>query len=232
MGGIEGVGGGTGALRRTVSAVSNTVANTSDSTIEAVNQANAARDAAGLRDTRPLGRVANSSNLVKGLGVAGMAAGLVTFAKAAKDGNINDMIGGLSDVAANMASMLEACKNVPGGLELIKKLGGPAAIIGGITSAIAALKDAKANGLNAGNAMRMASGVLTSVAGVAMMVPGGQPVAAAAAAIAGGLSLGALAYDSREQIAAGAKKVAGAAKDALQSAGNAFSRASNFLFGS
>lgn len=182
-------------------------ANTRSAINETANTVNTVRDRLG--DTRQLSKVAATGSLAKGLGIAGVASAVYGFSKAAKSGDVNGMISSLSDMASSMTATLDVFKKFPGAVELLKKVGGPVAIVGGLTSAISTLKDMKKNGVDPGKLMKLGSNVLTTVAGVAMMVPGGQVVAAAAGAASAALSLGSLAYKYKDEIAGAAKTAAG-----------------------
>jgi len=142
------------------------------------------------------------------------------------------MINSLSDLASSMTSTLDVFKKFPGAVELLKKVGGPVAIVGGITSAINTLKDMKKNGVDAGKLMKLGSNVMTSVAGVAMMIPGGQVVAAAAGAASAALSLGSLAYKYKDEIAGAAKSAANWVGDKAGDVGNAITGGAKKLWGS
>lgn len=200
---------------------------------DTVNVVNDVRKKIG--DTRELTKIATTGSLAKGLGIAGVASAVAGFGMAAKKGDINGMIGSLSDLASSMTATLDVFKKFPGAVELLKKVGGPVAIVGGITSAIGTLKDMQKNGVDPGKLAKLGSNVLTSVAGVAMMIPGGQVVAAAAGAASAALSLGSLAYKYKDEIAGAAKGAANWVGDKAGDVGNAISggakKAWNSLFG-
>lgn len=198
--GISAIGTGTQSLRD-----ARTVASSARSTVnETANAVNEFNKRAG-RDTQQLGKVFATGNIAKGLGVAGIAASVVNFAMAAKNHDLAGMINSLSNMAQSMQGSLAAFEKMPGAADLLKRIGGPVAIVAGITGAIGTLKDMQKNGPDPGKLMKLSSNVLTSVAGAAMMIPGGQVVAGAAGAAAAALQLGALAYQYRGDIAKGAK---------------------------
>lgn len=206
MGAIEGFGTGAGISAQGARDSRLAAANARSAVNESISVLNEAKKRAG--DTSQLSKVAATGSLAKGLGVAGVASAVYGFAKAAKSGDINGMISSLSDLAGSMTATLDVFKKFPGAVELLKKFGGPVAIVGGITSAIGTLKDMRKNGIDAGKLMKLGSNVLTTVAGVSMMIPGGQPIAAAAGAASAALSLGALAYKYKDEIAGAAKSAA------------------------
>lgn len=206
------------------------VANARSTYNETANAVNHIREKVG--DTRQLSKVATTGSLAKGLGIAGVASAIYGFGKAAKTGDLNGMINSLSDLASSMTNTLDVFKKFPGAVELLKKVGGPVAIVGGITSAINTLKDMKKNGVDAGKLMKLGSNVMTSVAGVAMMIPGGQVVAAAAGAASAALSLGSLAYKYKDEIAGAAKSAANWVGDKASDVGNAITGGAKKLWGS
>lgn len=207
MGTMDGIGSGVNVSVQGARDARLAAANTRSAINETANTVNTVRDRLG--DTRQLSKVAATGSLAKGLGIAGVASAVYGFSKAAKSGDVNGMISSLSDMASSMTATLDVFKKFPGAVELLKKVGGPVAIVGGLTSAISTLKDMKKNGVDPGKLMKLGSNVLTTVAGVAMMVPGGQVVAAAAGAASAALSLGSLAYKYKGEIAGAAKSAAG-----------------------
>lgn len=233
MGTIDGIGSG----------INVTVQGSRDARLAAANARSTINDTAeavnNLRkkvgDTRQLSKIAATTNLTRGFGVAGVASAVAGFAIAAKKGDINGMIGALGDLGQNMAGVLKTLDKVPGGKEFLTKFGGVAGIVGGITGAINTLKDMKKSGINAGNVMKLASNVLSTVAGAAVFIPGGQVVAAAAAAASAGLSLGALAYKYKGEIANAGKAAVNAVADTASNAASAVTggakRAWNSIFG-
>lgn len=233
MGTIDGIGSGINVSAQGARDARLAAANARSTVNETVNVINEAKKRAG--DTSQLSKIATTGTLAKGLGVAGVASAVYGFGKAAKNGDINGMISSLSDLAGSMTATLDVFKKFPGAVELLKKFGGPVAIVGGITSAINTLKDMKKNGVDPGKLMKLGSNVLTTVAGVAMMVPGGQPVAAAAGAASAALSLGALAYKYKGEIADAGKKAVNFVGDTASSAAGAITggakKAWNSLFG-
>lgn len=207
MGTMDGIGSGVNRSVQGARDARLAAANTRSAINETANTVNTVRDRLG--DTRKLSKVAATGSLAKGLGIAGVASAVYGFSKAAKSGDVNGMISSLSDMASSMTATLDVFKKFPGAVELLKKVGGPVAIVGGLTSAISTLKDMKKNGVDPGKLMKLGSNVLTTVAGVAMMVPGGQVVAAAAGAASAALSLASLAYKYKGEIAGAAKSAAG-----------------------
>lgn len=226
--GVRAIGTGTQSLRdgRIVAASARSTVN---ETANAINEYN---KRAG-RETQQLGKVFATGNIAKGLGVAGVAASVVNFAMAAKNHDLSGMINSLSNMAQSMQSSLVAFEKLPGAADLLKKIGGPAAIVGGITGAIGTLKDMQKHGVDPGKIMKLSSNVLTTVAGAAMMIPGGQVVAGAAGAAAAALQLGALAYQYRGDIAKGAKwaahELSTGAKDLAHGAASLVSGAENLV---
>lgn len=233
MGALEGIGTGVNVSVQGSRDARLAAANARSAVNDTVNVVNEARKRVG--DTRELTKIATTGSLAKGLGIAGVASAVAGFGMAAKKGDINGMINSLSDLASSMTATLDVFKKFPGAVDLLKKVGGPVAIVGGITSAISTLKDMKANGVDPGKLMKLGSNVLTSVAGVAMMVPGGQVVAAAAGAASAALSLGSLAYKYKGEIADAAKGAASWVGDKASDAANAVTggakKAWNALFG-
>jgi hypothetical protein len=198
----------------------------------------AKKDLGMVGDTQALKAAGSTSALGKGLPIAGVASSVAGFALAAKEGNVPRMVQNLADLGNNLKDVmkmvptekLEALMSkIPGGAELLKRVGGPAAIVAGISGAIATLQDAQKHGWSLEKGLKMASSVLTTVAGVAMMVPGGQPVAAAAGIAAAGLGVGALAVHYKDKIAGAAEGAAKWAGDEASAAGNAVSNGVNNL---
>lgn len=219
MGTIDGIGTGASLSAQGARDARLAAANARSAVNETANTVNQVRARVG--DTRQLSKVATTGGLAKGLGIAGVASAVYGFGKAAKSGDVNGMISSLSDMASSMTATLDVFKKFPGAVELLKKVGGPVAIVGGITSAISTLKDMQKNGVDPGKIMKLGSNVLTTVAGVAMMIPGGQVVAAAAGAASAALSLGSLAYKYKDEIAGAAKSAANWVGDKAQDVGNA-----------
>ena len=135
-----------------------------------------------------------------------LAADATSTAKLVGGASLDDGLSSLGKVASAQKGL---AAKAPGAVSALGKVGKAAPVVGGIASGVTGALDIKdaLQGKDVDKA-KLVSGGLSVAAGVAMFVPGGQPVAAA-------LGVASLAIDNREAIGKGAKAVGrGVAKGA------------------
>lgn len=137
---------------------------------------------------------------------ADLASEATSAAKLLSGAGIDDGLSSLGKVASFQKGL---AAKAPGAVSALGKVGKAAPVVGGIASGVSGALDIKdaLQGKEVDKA-KLISGGLSVAAGVAMFVPGGQPVAAA-------LGVASLVIDNREAIGKGAKAVGrGVAKGA------------------
>ncbi|MFA5506992.1 MAG: hypothetical protein WC314_05270 [Vulcanimicrobiota bacterium] len=127
-----------------------------------------------------------------------LASDATSAAKLLGGASVDDGLSSLSKVASVQKGL---AAKAPGAVSALGKVGKAAPVVGGIASGVSGALDIKdaLQGKDVDKA-KLVSGGLGVAAGVAMFVPGGQPVAAA-------LGVTSLVIDNREAIGKGAKAV-------------------------
>lgn len=142
--------------------------------------------------------------VVNGVAQVASAVARTTFSPDA----IGASLGQFSEILANNTSKLMA---VPGVGDALQAFGGAAGVAAGALGLKRELDEAKAKGLGPQQALGIASRAAQLVGGVAMalspLCPALAPVGAVLMTGGAALSLGKLAYESRHDLAAGARKL-------------------------